>query len=151
MRRMLLSLIAGLSMATTAWAESVGIPVPNIAIRPGDALDDALLVDRKMTVSEGAARNYVLRRDQVVGWVARRALVPGAPIALSALRRPWQFKEGERVAVQFSAGGLSMRTVAIAMGPGIVGEEVSVRNVDTGLTVRGLVRGDGIVWVGDSR
>ena len=151
MRRLTILVLTAFVMPTPASAQSVAIPVPAAAIRPGETLADALLVDRKMIVNEAAARAYAVEREQVVGLVARRVLAAGAPIPLGALRRPWVFKEGERVAVQFQANGLTIRGSAVALSPGTIGEDVSVRNAETGVTIRGVVSSDGSVLVEGSR
>lgn len=140
-----------LTLAIPAQAETVALPVPSVLIKAGELLTNGQLVDRRMVVNDVAARNYAIAREQVAGFVARRALAAGAPIPLSAIRRPWVFREGERVVVQFAVEGLRIRGAGVALAPGVVGEEAAVRNFDTGVTVRGLVSADGVVNVGEDR
>jgi flagellar basal body P-ring formation protein FlgA len=139
----------GLMLASclTAAADGIAIPVPNLMIRAGDTMTGDLLTERKMVVSETAARSYVVSREQAVGKVARRALAAGAAIPLNALREPWLFKDGERVAIQFVLGGLNIRGAGLALQPGVLGDVIGVRNIDTGVTVRGTVQADGSVQV----
>ena len=144
-------IIVLLASTVSVQADSLAIPVPAVAIKSGESLGDAQLVDRRMLVNEIAARTYVIDREQVTGLVARRPLQAFAPIPLSALRRPWSFKEGERVVVQFAAQGLSIRGSAIALVPGGIGDEVTLRNPDTGITIRGVVALDGAVSVEGNR
>lgn len=144
-------IIVLLASTMPARSESVAIPVPAVAIKAGEKLGEAQLVERRMVVNEVAARTYVVGREQVTGLVARRPLLAGAPIPLSALRRPWVFKEGERVVVEFASQGLSIRGAAIALVPGGFGDEVAVRNPDTGVTIRGTVGADGVVSVEGER
>ena len=139
----------GLMLASSlaAVADAISIPVPSLTIRAGDTMTRDLLTERKMVVSETAARSYVMAREQAVGKVARRSLAAGAAIPLNALREPWLFKDGERIAIQFATGGLNIRGAGLALQPGVLGEVISVRNIDTNVTVRGTVQSDGSVQV----
>lgn len=128
-------------------AEGVTIPVPSLTVRAGEMMTGDHLTERKMIVNEAAARSYVVARTQAVGKVARRALVAGAAIPLNALREPWLFKDGERITIQFASGGLIIRGAGLALQPGVLGEAANVRNIDTGVTVRGVVQSDGSVLI----
>lgn len=144
-----LLVIGGLFLAAAfqAVAGGIAVPVPSVAVHAGDVMTSELLVERRLVVNEAAARSYVVAREQVVGKVARRALMAGAAIPLNALREPWLFKDGERVVIQFASGGLNIRGAGVALQPGVLGELISVRNIDTGVTVRGVVQADGSVQV----
>lgn len=133
--------------AGPAAADGMAIPVPNFAVRAGEVMTGDGLVERKMVVGESAARTYVVTREQAVGKVARRALAAGAAIPLNALREPWLFKDGERIAIHFASGGLNIRGAGVALQPGVLGELINVRNIDTGVMVRGTVQTDGSVQV----
>lgn len=122
-------------------------PVPIASIRPGDTLTADMVVERKLVASGAAMRAHFTSRDSVVGKVARRPLAVGVAIPLNALRDAHVFKEGERVVVEYSSGSLSIRTLGVALQPGIVGQPVRVRNADTGVIVTGIARGDGTVEV----
>lgn len=130
-----------------AVANGILVPVPSVTVRAGDVIVNSAIDYRKLIVNEAAARSYVLAREQVVGKVARRSLPAGAAIPLNAIREPWLFKDGERVAIQFASGGLNIRGAGVALQPGVVGELINVRNIDTGVNVRGIVQPDGSVQV----
>jgi flagella basal body P-ring formation protein FlgA len=143
-----LAAMAGVAHAGDGAA--VSFPVPSVAIQAGDTLSEDLVVERKLVANAVALRTHHTQRASVVGKVARRPLAAGAAIPLNALREAHAFKEGQRVEVEFAAGGLSIRGSAVALQPGIVGATVRVRNVDTGVVVSGTVRPDGSVEVGGS-
>lgn len=125
----------------------VSFPVPSVAIRSGDTLTADMVVERKLVASGAAIRAHFTSQDKVVGKVARRPLAVGAAIPLNALRDAHVFKEGERVVVEYTSGGLSIRSMGVALQPGTVGQHVRVRNADTGVIVTGVARADGTVEV----
>ncbi len=124
------------------------IPVPTVTIMQGDVVADEQLIDQPVNASERVLRNYFTSREAVQGKVARRVLPAGHAIPLNAVREPFLFKEGERVAIVFTAGGLSIEASGIALQPGVLDSMISVRNSDTGIVVRGTVQANGSVQVG---
>ena len=134
--------------AFSAGGNAMAVPVPALTLRPGELISNDNVADRQLVVSDAAARSFAISRDQVVGKVAKRALAAGVAIPLNALREPWLFKDGERISIVFGQSGLSMRGAGMAMQPGVAGETISVRNVDTGVVIRGVVQIDGTVHVG---
>ena len=140
------------SGAQTAFARdgviTVSIVVPATAIYPGGVIAEDMLITRRIRVRRPIDGLYATRFENAVGLVAKRTLRANRAIPLSVLRRPYLFKEGQRVELHFSREGLSIVATGIALEPGGVGRIVSVRNVDSGLVVRGKVAGDGRVLVG---
>ncbi len=55
---------------------------------------------------------------------------------------------GAKVRVVFEQDGLVIETYAAALQAGGVGEVISVRNLDSGLTISGTIQADGSVRVG---
>ncbi len=127
---------------------TVTIPVPKVTIFPGDVLSGEVLGDLKVVLGEKATGMYITSRAAVIDKVARRTLRAGAAIPVNALRDPYAFKDGQRVEIVFGAAGLSIRGAGVAIEPGIVGSSAAVRNLDTGVVVRGLVQADGSVLLG---
>jgi flagella basal body P-ring formation protein FlgA len=149
--RWLLPLVSLALASHSAFAEgesAANFPVPTVTIQTGDVLSEDLVVERRLIANGIAMRTHYTSRDEVIGKVARRPLAAGAAIPVNALREPYTFKEGERVAVEFVSGGLRIRGMALALQPGIVGSMVRARNVDTGVILNGVVRPDGRIEVG---
>jgi flagella basal body P-ring formation protein FlgA len=144
----LVSLMAGAASAQER--AHVTFPVPAVAIQAGDTLTEEMIVERTLIANATALRTHHTLRASVVGRVARRAIAAGSAIPLNALREAHVFKEGERVALAFASGALSIRGAGIALQPGVVGSPVRVRNVDTGVIVNGVVRADGSVEIDGS-
>lgn len=145
-----ISLLALLCIAGQAMADDVYVlPVPNITIYPGDVIKEAWLVDRDFSSNAGAAHGAVVQsRSQLVGKLARRTLLPGVPIPITGITEPRAVSNGGRVRVVFSQDGLEISTYATALQNGSVGDVISVRNLDSGLTISGIVQSDGSVRVG---
>lgn len=153
MRRILRTIAAGLMVATAgaAAAQSSGVlmPVPTSTLYQGDVLSEDMLTEQRFFPSASQLPAYHTSREAVVGKVARRVLPAGHAIPINAIREPYLFKEGERVSLVFTTGGLSIEASGFAIQPGVLGNMVSVRNADTGIVVRGIVQADGRVQVAE--
>ena len=139
---------AAFSPAAATSRSAASLPVPTVTILQGDVLADELVAEERFFATEKELRNYFTSRDAVLGKVARRVLPKGHAIPVNALRDPHLFKEGERVSLVFTHGGLSIEASGIALQPGVAGGLVNVRNVDTGVVIRGFVQSNGSVQVG---
>jgi flagellar basal body P-ring formation protein FlgA len=125
------------------------LPVPAITIYPGDIIRNSFLVDRDFTGHEALIEQGVVdSRQGLVGKLAKRTLLPGAPIPTNAVAAPDAVKNGEKVRVVFREDGLVIETYALALQGGAVGQVISVRNIDSGRTISGVVQTDGSVRVG---
>ena len=126
-------------------SESNALPVPTITIYPGDVIKDNWLVDRDFASTSPARGNVVASRDVVVGKIARRTLLPGTPIPLNAVSDPKIVSNGAKVRIVFEELGLTIVTYGAALQDGGVGELISLRNLETGITISGTVQSDGSV------
>lgn len=145
-RRLALSGILAL-FATAAYAGNV-LPVPAVTIYPGDIIKENAIVDRDFGDGgpmRGAAINS---RAALIGKIARHTLLPGLPISLNAVGEPRLVVDGQKVRVVFEQDGLVIETYAAALQAGGDGDVISVRNLDSGLTISGIVQADGSVRVG---
>ena len=75
-------------------------------------------------------------------------MLPGLPISLNAVGEPRLVVDGQKVRVVFEQDGLVIETYAAALQAGGDGDVISVRNLDSGLTISGIVQADGSVRVG---
>ena len=142
-------LLAGVYLgATAALAAGRTLPVPQVTIYPGDPIEPELLVDR--TFSAGLIGNMAVidDRGRLAGKVAKRTLLPGYPIPVNSVEEPNVIAAGIPVRVVFQDGGLTITVLASAMQAGGVGDVISVRNLESGLTLHGVVQADGTVRVG---
>ncbi|NTS33663.1 flagellar basal body P-ring formation protein FlgA [Phyllobacterium sp. BT25] len=134
--------------ATGAMAERIAFIVPSQIIYPGQTIGNEGLSEKIFTIKASAAGNYVLHVNQLVGKVARRTLLPGQPILVTAVNEPDLIQRGVAVPLVYNTGSLVISAKGVAMEPGHAGDFVKVRNVDSGIIVTGTVLADGSIQVG---
>jgi flagella basal body P-ring formation protein FlgA len=141
-----LALCAG---ATSAVADDV-VLVPNRVIYPGETV--ALAALKEVTLAPGRHKpDAVATTEQELdGKVAKRTLLPGRYVPVSALRDAWLVEQGASVQVYFVAGALTISATAVTLQPGAAGDLVKVRNIDSGKIFSGTVMADGTIQVGAS-
>ncbi len=153
MRSVLARLLSGLAgallLGTAASASGVNLPVPRQTIHPGDAITPALLIERSFPKATAQRFAIVMSGQDVVGMEAKRTLLPGQPIPLTAVAAPRLVKRGQPARLVFHERGLYIVAQVEAMQNGGAGDVVKVRNLDSGLTVIGTVQADGSVLVGN--
>jgi len=150
LRGFLVGCLAALAfVGPLAAAPGTIVPVPAITIYPGDKIRNSYLVDRNYPPDSQVLRaGVVTSRLALIGKLARRTLLPGLPIPANAVTDPDAVTNGEKVRVIFNQDGLVIETYAIALQAGSVGQVISVRNPDSGITISGIVQSDGSVRVG---
>jgi flagella basal body P-ring formation protein FlgA len=130
-------------------AELTTLPVLRMTLYPGDIIGDENLTERDVDLGPTTSRpTFAMTRSDVVGKAARRTLLPTAPIPLSALATPKAVAHGTKVRILFVEGALSIIAYGTALQSGGVGDSVSVRNMDSGVTIVGTVQSDGSIRVG---
>jgi flagellar basal body P-ring formation protein FlgA len=133
--------------ARPLFAAELVLPVPRVTIYPGEVINDDLLSERAFIAHTVARTTVFDGRQDVVGKVARRTLLQGQPIVVGAVRDPYLVVQGKPVLLVFEAGGLTITSNALALQNGGAGDVVSVRNIDSGVTVTGTIATDGSVRV----
>jgi flagella basal body P-ring formation protein FlgA len=134
---------------TGARADDRSAPTPKAVIYPGEIITDDRLEDRTIAPEEGIATKIILSRQELIGKVARRTLLPGDTISLASVDNPRLVKIGANVRIIFIEGGLQITATGVAQQAGALGDMIRVRNQDSGLFVAGQVQADGSVQVGD--
>jgi flagella basal body P-ring formation protein FlgA len=90
---------------------------------------------------------FAARLDEVTGKSATRPLQATAPIRLSALKKPYTIRKGDRVTIEARHGRLSIQTTGVTKSSGHLGEMVTVANVDSGKEILGKIVGPGVIRV----
>lgn len=124
------------------------LPVPRVTIYPGDVITEQMLSDRSFFGEDYEGAGYAATRDQLIGRVARQTLLPHQPIAGTGVREPHAVLQGQPAVVVFKSGPLIISATALPLQAGSAGEVISLRNTDSGTTIRGVVQADGTVRVG---
>ena len=114
-------------------------------IYPGDVVGDDLVTERAFIAHTVTRAAVYESREMVIGKVAKRTLLPGQPVSINALRDPYVVNQGKSAVIVFETSGLTITTHATALQNGGIGDEVSLRNVDSGAIVKGTVAADGTV------
>jgi flagella basal body P-ring formation protein FlgA len=138
----------GASPLSAAEAELV---VPNRTIYPGETITSAVLGMRAFDLRDGQTGAYVRLPDTLEGKTSRRTLLANQPIAVQAIEEPRLALVGRQVRIEFREGGLSITTFGSVLQAGSLGETISVRVLDGGRTVFGVVQKDGSVRVGEGQ
>jgi flagella basal body P-ring formation protein FlgA len=144
--RLLGSALAFAVGLSAAMAEVVQLPVPKITIYPGDILSGEMLDMKSIRLLDGSVP-IARSEDAAVGKVARRTLLAGKPIPMAYLGDRQVVSQGKSVRLMFSEGGLVISGVGLALQPGGVGDTISIRNVDSGAVIRGVVEPDGSIRI----
>lgn len=147
MNRIAFAVLLALLPAPVFAAEGI-LPVPAVTIYPGDAIKDQLLVDRETLTAQGANGAVFGDRGRLVGKIARRTLLPGQPIPLNAVGDPKAVTSGGMAKIVYQDGALVIVTYASVLQSGGPGDIVSVRNLESGRTIAGIVQADGTIRVG---
>lgn len=142
-----LALLAAMFFCGPLRAEERLLPVARMTIYPGDKINDGLIEERSFSVSAIPPGVAIESRDQLLGKVARRTLLPGKPISPAAVDNPKIVAIGAQVKIVFSEDGLEIVAYGMAMQAGAVGDLIRVRNEESGLIVSGRVIYDGSVRV----
>ncbi len=140
--------LAIVAAAMPVCAAGLPVPVPRVTIYPGDAIRPDHLVDRLFDAAMPGLGAVHGAREELVGKVARRTLLPGRPIPINALRNPYLVVQGRPVLVVFEAGGLVITGYAVALQSGGQGDVISLRNIDSGAVIKGTVQPEATVRVG---
>ena len=85
--------------------------------------------------------------DQVAGLKSRSPIRKDTPISLSQLELPWAVYKGEKVLVRVLAGSTHVSLEAVALSSGRLGDEVALRNPESGRAFRAVVEAKGMALI----
>lgn len=143
---MVAALVAG--VASHARAENIILPVPAMTIYPGDTIKESMLKERSF-LSTFRTRGAVIESPvQLIGKVARRTLLPGEAIPANAVDDAQLVTRGVTTQIIFQEEGLTISAMGAPLQSGSLGEQIRVRNVDTGRIILGVVQADGTIRIG---
>lgn len=132
-------LLAVLVLAPPALADSV---VATRVIRA-----QSVVVPEDLAVVDAAIPGALADPAAALGLEARVTLYPGRPVRAADLGPPALVDRNQIVALDFRAGGLSIRAEGRALARGGAGDVIRVMNLASRTTVSGRIRPDGVVDV----
>lgn len=130
-----------------AAAQPEYLPVAAATIYPGDAISAAMLTEAAFPAGTSAKFPIVTSRNDAVGKVARRTLLPGRLISRNAVAEPEIVQKGSIVPAIYRDGELTITTSVLALQSGALDDAIQVRNVDSGKVIVGSVQSDGTVRI----
>jgi flagella basal body P-ring formation protein FlgA len=104
-------------------------------------------MDRNFAPNIQGASAFINDRASLVGRIARRTLLAGHLIPINGLEDLKAVTRGAVVKVLVEDDGLIIVTYATSLQSGSAGMMVQLRNLDTGVTIRGIVQQDGSVRI----
>ncbi|WP_267875943.1 flagellar basal body P-ring formation chaperone FlgA [Microvirga alba] len=125
------------------------LPVPTVTIYPGDMIRETMLRERSFPPNYRARSAVADSSAALIGKTARRTLLPGEAIPFNAVDDARLVTRGVPTQVVFQEAGLTITTMGSPLQSGGLGEQIRVRNMDTGRIILGTVRADGKVRIGD--
>ncbi len=145
-RRAVLAL-AMLAASAPALAQEV-VLIPSRVIYPGETIVAGALKEVTLLPGKHSPDAVAVTLSELDGKVAKRTLLPGRYIPVNALRDAWLVEQGAPVQVYFVAGGLTISAAGVTLQSGSAGDQVKVRNIDSGKVFSGIVMADGTIRVG---
>lgn len=145
--RLVLILASAAPLCTSAVADTRNFLVPGITLYPGDAVAVQGLSEKSFNGSAKVLNGYVETAAQVEGKFARRTLVAGKPIALTALRSAEVVFQGQPAAAAYVSGGLSIETMLVPLESGAAGDSIKARNPESGIIIVAIAQDDGTLLV----
>jgi flagella basal body P-ring formation protein FlgA len=136
-KHLLFALIA--TMGASAFADVV---VPTRTIRA-----DAVILEKDVTLQDGAQADVFARLHDVIGQEARVVLYAGRPIRLDEIGPPAIVSRNQIIGAYFEGSGLRIATEARALERGGVGDFVRVMNLASRATLVGQVQRDGTIRI----
>ena len=134
-------------LASPVRAGEVELSVPLRTVYPGESMSSVPTELRLFELRPDQMGLFARSTDAIAGRVARRTLLANQPIPLQAIEEPRVALVGRQVRLDYVEGGLQISTFGSVLQNGGVGDVISVRVLDGGRVVSGIVQKDGSVRV----
>ncbi len=119
--------------------------VVNRAIERGELISDADI--DFIDAPAASARGFITDAEALVGKSARRALAADRPVRAADVETPVLVKKGAIVTLTYQIDGLRMTHQGVAMHNGGAGDVVSVKNIKSDITLKGVVADRNLVSI----
>lgn len=96
-------------------------------------------VELKLTPLNEIRRGSLQSLDNVIGMRAKRAIPANRVLTLQMLDIPYWVVEKEEVTLVTRVGGVEIKTTGIALEDGMQQDQVTVKNINSDITVTGIV------------
>jgi flagella basal body P-ring formation protein FlgA len=86
--------------------------------------------------------------DRVVGWTVRRATATDTVLSARQLMAPIAVNKGDEVRIRSGGGPIAVSMNGTALGDGMPGEQIAVRNAQSDRVIKAWVVAPGLVSTG---
>ncbi len=122
----------------------VTVPVAAQAVARGERVEATLARVRQRDLRGSSPV------DANLSWEATTSIAAGQPVTIGRVRRLPDLRDGARVSVVVSRGGISVRAQGELLADAVIGETVAVLNLATRSQQMGVLQADGTVTLGGS-
>lgn len=125
---------------------SIKVPVPTRRIAEGEVVsrDDLEWIEIKASHQR---RKYMTDADAIIGKAPRRALLPGRPIGVGAVRAPIIIRKGSLAMVTLRTRNMLLSAKVRAVEDGAKGDTIRVVNTRSKKVIEGIVSGPGRITI----
>ena len=116
----------------------IQVPVTNRMIANGDLIKESDVSYIKTKTSNLKGQVY-LSKEKLIGMQANNIIQHGKALKLSDLRRPPVINSDDMVNIIFETNNIRLKTIAIALEGGAVGDNIKVKNEKSGNIVYGRI------------
>lgn len=136
-----------LAIPLKAFAADLDLPVPTVVIYPGQNILDKGIITSRFRIPGAKLAAYVIEEGMLKDKVAKRTLLPNKPIMMIDLTSPDIVRAGVPTAIIYREEGVTIQGLGLPLSSAAEGEQVRVRNADSGVTISGVVAADGSIEV----
>jgi len=122
------------------------VVVAKNSLNRGDSIDESFIEIKKMDVSR-IRGDYFTSTSSVIGMQVRNRIRPGQVITPRQLNSVQAISRGDQVIIRASSSSLTIRMTGEALEAGNLGEQIRVRNLQSGRTIHARIVEQGIVEV----
>jgi flagella basal body P-ring formation protein FlgA len=108
-------------------------------IQKGDAITSSDIELKTVNLSR-IPDDYIRLAENAIGMSSDRQLQKGSILRKKVLTKPYMIEKGDVVLVELSSGNLKVEASGVARNSGFTGDQIEVKNSDTGKIMVGRIR-----------
>lgn len=122
--------------------------VSRLTVYPGQEIRLDILTDIDVTNCHSCAAGFIQDRSALNGMIANKTILVGRLIYPDQIRKPPAVLQRQHVDISYVFGALTIIMRGEALDTGAIGDTIHVRNLDSGMTIGGIVNAVGSVSAG---
>jgi flagellar basal body P-ring formation protein FlgA len=137
-------------LCTTSAHAGEELYVTNTTLYPGQVINAANVISIDKSKCVSCKDGYISDIDLIIGKITTKTVLANRPIYQDAVREPALLRRGQNVLVTLRSGSLQISMQGQLLTDGRAGENITIRNHETGSIVTGLILPDGTIFVNPS-